>query len=193
MSDVNPYAAPQSDEAVQAFAPEAGGGVWREGKILVMHKRAVLPDRCVKCNAPAHGGRLKRSLSWHHPAVYLLVAIHIFIYIIVALIVRHTAKIEIGICERHRQKRWNAIATSWLLVLAGVALFILGLVVSDRPGPTPWYVPTLIIAGGVAFLAGLIYAAVVVPPVSAQKINKEYVWLKKVNPEYLAQLPPITG
>ncbi|HVW36262.1 MAG TPA: hypothetical protein VHB99_03115 [Pirellulales bacterium] len=43
------------------------------------------------------------------------------------------------------------------------------------------------------FLGGLIYAVTVVPPVAPQKIDKEYVWLKKVDPKYLAELPPIAG
>jgi F0F1-type ATP synthase assembly protein I len=193
MSDVNPYAPPQHDVVLEAMLAEPGGGVWREGKLLVMHKGAVLPDRCVKCNQPAGGGRLKRSLSWHHPALYFLILASIWIYIIVALIVRHTAKIQIGICERHRRKRRNAIATSWLLVVGGLTGIILGGFLSDRAGPTPWFVPTLLIGGVFAFIGGLIYAVVVVPPVAPHKIDKEYVWLKKVDPSYLAELPPITG
>lgn len=192
MSDVNPYAPPQHDVVLEAMLAEPGGGIWREGKILVMHKNAVLPDRCVKCNQPAHG-RLKRSLSYHHPALYLLILASIWIYIIVALIVRHTAKIEIGLCERHRSKRRRAIAMSWLVVLGGIAAIIFGAILSDRPGPTPWFVLTLLLGGIFAFLVGLIYAAFVVPPVAPHKIDKEYVWLKKVDSDFLATFPPITG
>jgi hypothetical protein len=192
MPDENPYAPPQHDVVLEAILAEPGGGIWREGKFLVMHKNAVLPDRCVKCNQPAHG-RLKRSLSYHHPALYLLILASIWIYIIVALIVRHTAKIEIGLCERHRSKRRRAIAMSWLLAVGGIAAIIFGGILSERPGPTPWFVPTLLLGGIFAFLGGLIYAAVVVPPVAPHKIDKEYVWLKKVGPDFLATFPPITG
>ena len=58
-------------------------GVWRDGDILVMHKEAVLPDRCIKCNAPCNGYRLKRNLSWHRPAWFLLIFISLWIYLIV--------------------------------------------------------------------------------------------------------------
>src|SRR4051794_1182427 len=34
----------------------------REGSLLVMSPDAVLPDRCVKCNAPAEGRRLLVTL-----------------------------------------------------------------------------------------------------------------------------------
>jgi hypothetical protein len=192
MSEVNPYAPPQHDVVLEAILAEPGGGIWREGKLLVMHKNAVLPDRCVKCNQPAYG-RLKRSLSYHHPALYLLILASIWIYIIVALIVRHTAKIEIGLCERHRSKRRRAIAMSWLLVVGGIAAIIAGIGLGDNRGATPWIALTLLLGGVIAFLVGLIYTAFVVPPVAPHKIDKEYVWLKKVGPDFLATFPPITG
>ncbi|HUY92595.1 MAG TPA: hypothetical protein VMV10_27900, partial [Pirellulales bacterium] len=81
MADINPYAAPQHEVVVDALLAEPGDGVWRDGAVLAMHKRAVLPDRCVKCNRPAGGGRLKRSLSWHHPAWFLLILISLWIYL----------------------------------------------------------------------------------------------------------------
>src|SRR3954464_15581653 len=53
--------------------PTPPDGVWRDGPILVMHKIAPLPDYCIKCNSPANGLRIRRKLSWHHPALYILV------------------------------------------------------------------------------------------------------------------------
>ena len=50
-----------------------GTGVWRDKATLIMSKDAQLPARCIKCNAPATGARLKKKLSWHHPAIYLLI------------------------------------------------------------------------------------------------------------------------
>ncbi|HVX63509.1 MAG TPA: hypothetical protein VHC19_23005 [Pirellulales bacterium] len=194
MADINPFAAPQEDVVAQALLAEPGGGVWRDGRLLVMQKQAILPDRCVKCNQPAGGGRLTRKLSWHHPAFFLLILASIWIYLIVVLIVRQTAKIDIGMCELHRRKRRNAILASWLIILAGIAAIVIGTVASsDMGGPTPAYVPALFIGGLLAFLGGLIYAAIAVPPVAPNKIDKDYVWLKKVHPAYLAELPEIAG
>jgi hypothetical protein len=194
MADINPYAAPQHDVVVDPLVIEPSGGVWRDGKLLVMHKQAVLPDRCVKCNQPARGRRLKRSLSWHHPGYFLAVLAGVWVYIIVALFVRHTAKIEIGMCDVHRRKRWQAIATSWLLVLTGILAIFGGGTLIDAPANIlAWLGPWLIFGGIASFVGGLIYAVTVVPPVAPQKIDKEYVWLKKVDLEYLAELPPIAG
>src|SRR5438045_334031 len=49
--------------------PPMSNGIWRDGKTLVMMKEAFLPDRCVKCNGPANGYRLRRRLSWHEPII----------------------------------------------------------------------------------------------------------------------------
>src|SRR6266446_5069294 len=66
----NPYQAPQAVLTPQIVP---GGDVWQDRGLLVIRKGAVLPDRCVKCNAPAEGYRLKRNLAWHQPAIYLTI------------------------------------------------------------------------------------------------------------------------
>jgi hypothetical protein len=151
--------------------------------ILVMHKQGVLPDRCVKCNAPANGLRLKRKLSWHHPALYLVILAGLLFYVIIALIVRKTAKIEIGICERHRSRRRMGIAIAWLMVPLGFASFFLAN--QHRVWP--------IFAGFALLLLSLIVGVVVSNIVSPKKIDDYYVWLKKVHPDFLAELPPVSG
>ena len=70
MSEVNPFASPLSTDLVAAVPaqPQENQWVYRKGKLLVMHKQAVLPDRCVKSNRPAYGQRLKRKLYLVPPA-----------------------------------------------------------------------------------------------------------------------------
>ena len=101
--------------------------IWRSGNALVMHRNAVLPDRCVKTNKPAQGRRLKRKLYWHHPALYLLILLNILIYLIVAIAVRKKAIIEIGVSHETLSKRKRAIIVSWIMSLAGIGLFVLAL------------------------------------------------------------------
>lgn len=64
MSEINPYESPRSPEPVLLTEPAEteSWGVWRHGRLLVMHKRATLPERCVKSNQPAYGRKLKRNL-----------------------------------------------------------------------------------------------------------------------------------
>ena len=184
MTDPNPYAPPQV-EGPMSQMPLATGGVWRDGKILVMHKQAVLPDRCVKCNAPANGDRLRRSLSWHYPAIYLVILAGLLIYVIVALCVRKRAKIDVGICQAHRSRRRRGILAAWLVCLAGVIAIFVGSIRAT--------LVVLIPVGSLMLLASLIMGVVISSIVSTKKIDDNYVWLKGVNYEYLAQLPPVHG
>jgi len=181
MSEINPYASPQSDHIIEAQLAE-GGGVWRDEKRLVMRKLAVLPDRCVKCNMPANGRRLRRSLSWHTPWIYILILVSVLIYVIVALCVRQTAKIDVAICEQHLSKRRRGIAAGWLVFLLSVVLFVAALIPREP-------MPLLIVPAAVLFLAALICAVVVSRLVVPTMIDREYVWLKGVCPEYLDELP----
>ena len=180
-TDINPYASPQSNQVIEAQIVE-GGGVWRDGQRLVMRKLALLPDRCVKCNAPAHGRRLRRNLSWHNRWIYLLILISILIYVIVALCVRQTAKIDVAICERHLSKRRSGIAAGWLVFLLSVGLFVAAFVPREPN-------PLLILSAMILFLVSLIYAVAVSRLVVPTLIDQEYVWLKGACPAYLDELP----
>jgi hypothetical protein len=106
-------------------APTPGGaGIWREGKKLVTRTETPFPDRCVKCNQPANGFRLKRVLYWQHPAYYLLLLLNILILLIVVLIERKKAVLHIGLCDTHRSQRRTAIAACVAGVFAGPALMV---------------------------------------------------------------------
>ena len=163
-----------------------GGGlsIWRQGRTLVTRREAVLPDRCVKCNAPANGNKLRRNLSWHHPAYYLFVLLNLLIYVIVALIVRKQAKISVGLCESHRSRRARAIATAWSVVLAGAGLIVAAILYEKS-----W--PALI--GILLLLAGAIYGSVRGRIVTARRIDDKHVWLNGVCSQYLDTLPEWLG
>jgi hypothetical protein len=78
-------------------AAPSGVGIWRQGRRLVTRSETPFPDRCVKCNAPANGFRLKRVLYWSHPAYLLLLLCNLLILLIVYLIVRKKAVLHIGL------------------------------------------------------------------------------------------------
>lgn len=157
-----------------------GAGIWREGKKLVTCSETPFPDRCVKCNASANGFRLKRVLYWQNPAYYLLLLINVRILLIVVLIVRKKAILNVGLCEAHRQQRLTAIAVCWSGVLAGPAAIIAGAIYHSAPA----------IAGGIViFLAALIWGLVKGRTISASKIDKENVWVSGVCRAFLEELP----
>ncbi len=185
MDDFNPYAAPQSEVGLNDVPIE--GGVWRDGALLVMMKGAALPDRCLKCNRPANGWRLKRNLSWHEPGYYALIILHLFIYLIVALIVRRTAKIGVPLCEEHRRQRTQAIVVGWSAVLLGFGIIIGAVGLAD-----PYQGPASI---GAIFLMlfGLVYGVFRSRVEHVKKIDKQFVLLKKVHPAFLVALPAVAS
>ena len=183
VGDINPYAAPRSFIPLEA-APE--GQLWQTGKLLLVRKGAHLPDRCVKCNAPADGRRIKRAFSWHPPAYFLLVLAGLIIYVIVAIIVRQTITLQVGICYEHAARRRWGILVGWCSFLAGLALMGLSLMLES-----PEELQLLLCVGLAILVAGPIYGLWRSQIVWVRKIDKEYAWIAGVCNEYLAQLPLI--
>ena len=185
--NLNPYAAPQATGYAPATAPVVPqgmfAGLWRQGNLLVMHKNAPLPDICLKSNEPATR-RLKRKLSWHHPAVFLVVLINLILYVIVALCLQKTATIQMPLSDEWFARRRRSIVVAWGIVLSSIALFVLGVSSVESQG----WAPFVLIASIFVFLGGLIYGLVAARLVTAQRISDEYVWLKGVHPQFLDRL-----
>src|SRR5690349_10311326 len=157
--------------------------VWRNDSIHVMTKEALLPNRCIKCNAPADE-QLKRKLTWHHPALYLLIFVSILVYAIVAMVVRKTAIVNVGLCEDHSSARRRDIGLTCLLVFLSVLSFVMAGMLEEG---------MLALAGAVFLFGGAIYGSVTLRIVVPTKIDNFYVWLKGVNPNYLQQFPEWRG
>ncbi len=155
--------------------------IWRDGKFLVAASETVLPDRCIKCNAPARGIRMKKKFYWHPPAFYLLICAGILIYAIVAMIVRKSSTIHMGICGEHKRRRrrsiaiaWSAVGISLILVIASAAAEIGGLA----------------LLGLLLFLGAIIFGIVTTQLVVPTRINNQgVIWLKGIPLEYLEGLP----
>jgi hypothetical protein len=183
---INPYAAPA---VADPYAPKKNdpanpfAGLWREGSLLVMHKEAPLPDICLKSNEPATR-RLKRSLSWHPPAYYLLVLLHILIYVVVALLVRKTATIYIPLTDDWYARRQRRMLFAWGTIFACIGLFVAGVAFIDRQPWAPW----AMIGAIVLALAITIYGLVACRMVWPKRMTDQYIWLKGVHPEYLNRL-----
>lgn len=190
MDEINPYAAPQHDLPPDAATNDAdqktGPDIWRDGKLLVLRHGAVLPDRCVKCNAPAEGRRKRKSVQWSEPIRFLGFSFY----------GRREAKVEFGICSRcawRRQKRVLIVLS--LQFLAFLLLFtfapddkLLGIASgAGRPLPLSQGIFAAIM------VASAIYAMLFVSePVWIHQADKNWIWLKKIKPAYLAQFPPFT-
>ncbi len=160
--------------------PPAIGGIWRDKSTLVMTKDASLPDRCVKCNAPANGLRLKRRLAWHYPVLYLVIFFAVLIYVILAAILSKRATVYLGLCNQHLQRRRKQKAIGWLLLTIGVVVPILAIA---------YDYPVLALLGFATLIFAAVWLIFVSRVVAVRKIDDHLVWLNGINSDYLAQLP----
>lgn len=177
---------------MEGGAPAASGEqVWRSQRQFVLRSEAPMPDRCVRCNAPANGYRLKRQLYWHSPVYYLLLLLGIpacllglLAYVIVTIIVRKRARIFIGLCETHRaQRKWTIIGC-WLAVAVGLGMIILGIAL-EKGYPA--------VSGIFLTLGGTLWGLYKGPVVTAAKIDKDFVWVRGAGKAFLADLAEWSG
>src|SRR5260370_12323744 len=157
--------------------PPAIGAIWRDKSTLVMTKDASLPDRCVKCNAPANGVRLKRRLAWHSPVLYLLIFLAVLIYVIQAGMLSKRATVYLGLCNEHFQRRRKQKAIGWLLLAIGVVGPILAIA---------YDYPMLGLLGSAVFLFAVVSLGVVSRVVVVRKIDDQLVGLNGVTSTSLA-------
>jgi hypothetical protein len=183
VEDVNPYAAPREvgyDPQLTIGQPFTG--LWRQGDMLVIHKCAPLPDICLKSNKPATR-RLKRSLSWHHPAVFLLLLISPLIYIIVALILRKSATLNIPLTDAWHGRRRRRMLFAWVAALLSGLLFFSGLGYLDEPSAV-W----VLVFGIVVCVSATFYGVLGCRLVYPHRITDQYVWVRGVHPGFLDRL-----
>jgi len=102
--------------------------LWRSGKILVTAPQAAISRslRQMQCS------RERAALEAHPllvPALrYCPDLLSLLIGLIIAMVVRKTARVEIGLCEVHRSRRVRSIALGWVLGLGGFVLFVAGII-----------------------------------------------------------------
>ena len=155
-------------------------GIWRRGAVLVFDKMATLPDRCIRCNAPALGTRINKTLYWHHPALALLVLAGVLIYVVVAMVLRKSALVSLGFCELHKTRRQRLFIAGWLLFVLSFVSFFAAL--AEEAGGLALVGLVLLIAAIVVFvLAGRF--------IQVKRIDDHYVWLKGISSEYLDEFP----
>jgi hypothetical protein len=186
--------------------------IWRDGRKLVFHENAELPDLCIKCNAPAQGVRVKRKVEWAHPGLGLIApagyAVHFPVYgflafLLVARIFRKKALVSLGYCLFHfvRRRKWviastvGRIASAVLLIVAFIpavarAFREIGNLETMRWGYGDFQGPALV-GGLIAFAAFVICALAADASARVNKIQDHCIWLAGVNEDYLAQFPAL--
>jgi hypothetical protein len=169
----------QPPPAGQPYNVNYTTAAWRDGSLLVLTKETILPNRCVKCNAPAMK-LLRRTVEWYPRYIILIFLLIRIVGLILYFCLRKRVTVYIGLCEDHVNKRRFG-------VLAGCVTMLIGLV---------WFFGALMnesfgfgFLGLLVFLAGIIVMVTVWRTVTATKIQEPYVWVKGVNKDFLNSLP----
>lgn len=161
-----------------------GGGPWRDGNILIIRDDLPLPNCCVKCAEPATT-RLKKRLTWHHPAVYLALIPGVLPYLVFALIFRRTLTVDFPLCAPCARRRRRNIAVLLLSFLAFAALLSIALTALrlHEIQATAWF-----IASAVLMLFTFVWGLVIQIGV-AERIDERYARLTKVGQPFLNRMP----
>ena len=175
----NPYA--PSSASLAGSEARTGARLWRFEKLLIVARdEGDLPDRCVKCNEPADEPTKTRTVYWHHPGFYVVLLVNVFVYAIVALIVRKKAKVSPGLCQAHKQRRLMGLGIGWGGFLVG---FIAMMMAFGNESPGLGMLLMLATLGSI--VAGMIISRIVYP----KRIDDRYVQLKGCGEAFLAELP----
>jgi hypothetical protein len=171
------------EQAGGQAAWDASSGVWSDGHLLVMNRSALLPSRCVKCNAPTNGLSINRTLrgvdstfGWMRYIPYLR-----YIYWIARASSDKVAQVALGVCSSHHSNAKVTAIAAVVLRIAGLVLFVYGLHEGEP----------LCLAGGLilAIVGSVLRGASTIVKVS--RMDDYYIWLKGAHPSYLAVLPPV--
>lgn len=166
---------------------QASGGLWREGKVLVLQRGAQLPPRCVRCNQPATWQRPVK-LWWNPPWIYLTILLSLIVLLIVALVTRKMADVTVPLCEVHRQRRTMGRLIGWLTVVAGLVCSVLGFALI---GSASSAIAAVAAIGGIlVLLIGFVIGSRATWVLMPKRIDADYVRLRGCCEAYLQPLPP---
>ncbi len=183
--DINPYRSPQQEPREGA---SAGDGVWSFGNNLLVHRRSyAFPDRCLLCNAPADGRTYGLRLSWlPDGAKSIAAAFHLagpLAYVLVMILFTRWAKLYVPFCRRHLWRRRRSLLFGWLSF--PVAFVLIGICVERR-----FFHEWMILLIGLVGVAGTLYGYFTYASPKAVRIERQFVLIAKVAPEFVAGMPP---
>ena len=180
-TETNPYAAPRADVNAGVGSQFAAQGTyWRSGPILITRHGAILPARCVKCNADVQESLKRGRFYWHHPALFALVLLNVLIYVVVAMIVRRHADVTYGLCPFHRRRRSQGVFIGVGGILLSIGLLFVGIASSQS---------TLSLVAMPALLVSIVVSVVKGRTLMPVRIDKAGAQLKGCGEAFLASLP----
>jgi hypothetical protein len=145
----------------------------------------------MRCGGPSTVVKTKK-FSWYPSWVYLLILVHLLIFLIVALIMTKRMTVPVPLCDKHRRHfLWPTLLGVGALLLLLVTIFG-GVILAgaledalDRDARDTFFV-VWFVGGGALFLAVLITACVVqIRTIRPTQITDRDITLTNVAPEFV--------
>lgn len=176
---LNPYAAPTRlvevvDNKKEILEP--GEGLWRDGSLLVLHRAAEFPRRCIFTNA-ATDARHRQTLKWTLAVEWIEADLELDYGVTAALRVRLT--------QRRRLASWTA-GLSFLLAI-GCGWF------APRAGDFGAVLGCGLIGFGMLLVMSLVLLRLSGEFLTISRISPSYYWLEGAGPAFLRSLPAWRG
>jgi hypothetical protein len=155
--------------------------MWRHGRLLICHRDAPFPDRCVLSNDPVGMQRKKIRLKWQHPLMFLAGHSRVRSSQVTTVV------LAVGLCPAC-QRRVRLVQR-----VAAVVIFIsLAAIVAGLAALTP-YSTELAIGGFAGLLFGFIFDRLFGRTLTAKEIDTRYVRARGASAAFLAELPEWPG
>lgn len=156
---------------------------WRDGELLVVPTVARLDHCCFQC-----GERPSRSylqeLHWHARGWFLLVALSPLVYFVVALVVRQTVTLHVGLCSVHARSRRRLRLGGLGMIALAIGLVVLAIKVESGA------------LGGLAavtLMAGAIVSVVAGQLVRLHAVQGGRAWIANGSERLREGLPEFAG
>jgi hypothetical protein len=142
-----------------------------------------LPMVCMRCGEPATVIKVKK-LSVFPRWIFWLIVVHLFLFVIVALIMTRRARLQAPLCDSH-QGHWTIRQALQLVSLIGLVIFGICLVIffmTVQPQQAGDLIAVAFIGGFVLLTAWLILVAIVQSSaIRAVEITKTHMLLAGVS------------
>lgn len=190
----NPYAATIVEQPIKA-APVLGGlnGLWRQGKLIVVHPLAEMPPICVKTGTAGYKS-VKQKLEWRPAWVYLGLLGGVLPLLVLSLILTRRRTLSPWLSEETYARRQRFLNLAWGGALLGLAMIVLCITIAAGfPDLLPIAVrdgtyAMLAIGGTIGILAGVLVGNFSSPVLKAKLIHEHYSLMAGANEEFLQYL-----
>lgn len=160
------------------------------GKYLYVEHDAVFPDRCIKCDQPVRYRLVECKLYWTNPFwIYLLIVIifvappiGLFLFIFIGLMAQKKATITVGLCEKHRIRKRNAIIFGW-------SIFLLSMILVYFFYQIIFYSTAISIYFMLCVTLTTVISLSISRTVTPKRITEDYILIKGVSKEFISHFP----